>query len=134
MSSKCIPRPDGPPFGRYQSVLDNIRLLIQLYLKVCFGDELRLVVKAAKFSAGDSVVYSIAEKGAGNRGGKDNSGGTAGGATLTGSYEVTAEDLEGGSGRKKKGGRKGRSGKGKVVSMKSYNRFNHLATGCPKWS
>ena len=83
---------------------------------MCFGDELRLVVKAAKFSAGDSVVYSIAEKGAGNRGGKDNSGGTAG-ATLTGSYEVTAEDLEGGSGRKKNGGRKGRSGKGKVVSI-----------------
>ena len=65
---------------------------------MCFGDELRLVVKAAKFSAGYSVVYSIAEKGAGNRGGKDNSGGTAG-ATLTGSYEVTAEDLNG----KKKG-------------------------------
>ena len=64
-----------------------------------------LFVKSSGMSAGDSVVYSIAEKGTGNRGGKDNNGGGSG-ATLSGSYEVTKQDLNGGGG-KKKGKRKG---------------------------
>ena len=74
---------------------------------MCFGDDLVLMVKSARMSAGDSVVYSIAEKGAGNRGGKDNNGGNNGGAAiLSDTYEITDEDLDGGN-EKKKGNRKG---------------------------
>ena len=89
---------------------------------MCSGEELLLFVKSSGMSAGDTVVYSIAEKGTGNRGGKDNNGGGSG-ATLSGSYEVTKQDLNGGGGRNKKGkgGRKGRSGKGKELSVECFD-------------
>ena len=80
-------------------------------------------------SAGDSVVYSIAEKGTGNRGGKDNNGGGSG-ATLSGSYEVTKQDLSGGNGRNKKGkgGRRGRSGEGEEMSVELMIKSNAFSS------
>ena len=115
--------PRLPTFRGYCSSSEP-ELILHRFLceQVCFGDDLRLAVKAAKLSAGDSVIYSIAEKGKGDRGGKDNAGG-GGGASLSGSYEVTAEDLDSGeeeTARARGGGggkesRRGRQGRGQSV-------------------
>ena len=116
--------PRLPTFRGYCSSSEP-ELILHRFLceQVCFGDDLRLAVKAAKLSAGDSVIYSIAEKGKGDRGGKDNAGGGGGGASLSGSYEVTAEDLDSGeeeTARARGGGggkesRRGRQGRGQSV-------------------
>ena len=120
--------PRLPTFRGYCSSSEP-ELILHRFLceQVCFGDDLRLAVKAAKLSAGDSVIYSIAERRKGDRGGKDNAGGS--GASLSGSYEVTAADLEEeeeeetvrararprGGGGGGKGSRRGRQGRGQSV-------------------
>jgi hypothetical protein len=87
---------------------------MRIQQQICFDGEVKMVVKPVKASVGDVIKYTIAKRG---RDGKD----TDGPVVLSGSHDVTQDDLDGSSRRdksvkqKKEGGKKGRKGARFVV-------------------